>query len=62
MSCRTHHFACDCRERQFAKIEAESRLLKQRFLELKHASRGTILNKDGDPLYALIPIRLLNDQ
>jgi len=41
------------------KLEAQNQLWQQRFRELKHASRGTILNEDGDPLYALIPLRYL---
>ncbi len=44
------------------KLEAQNQLWQQRFLELKHASRGTIINEEGDPLYALIPLHLLNDQ
>lgn len=44
------------------KLEAQNQAWQKLFMELKHASRGTVLNEDGDPLYALIPIRLLNDQ
>lgn len=43
------------------KLEAQNQAWQQRFVELKHASRGTVLNEDGDPMYALIPLRLLND-
>ena len=47
---------------QLASVEAENKIWRQRFRELKYASLGTILNEEGDPLYALIPLRLLNDQ
>jgi len=69
MSCVTHHFACDCREQHFfkqahqmAEREAENQKLRLKLIELRQSSRGTILNEDGDPLYALIPLHLLNDQ
>jgi len=50
---------CELREVYLNALEVEKNALKQRLRELKHASRGTILNEDGDPLYALIPLRYL---
>ncbi len=59
--CISHHHACDCREQYFKKLEGDYMLALQRFTRLRLSSKGTVLNEDGDPLYALIPIRLLND-
>lgn len=58
-TCVTHHHGCDCREQHFSKIEEENRRLLKRLMELRHSIKGTILNEDGDPLYALIPLRYL---
>lgn len=60
--CITHHHACDCRERHFAKIDEQNRELKQRLIDLRQSSRGKIVNEYGDPMYALIPLSVLNDQ
>lgn len=60
--CISHHHACDCRERHFAKMEIEYRALQLRWIELRQSSKGTILNEDGDPMYALVPLHVLNDQ
>lgn len=43
-------------------LEMDKRKLFQRLLEIRNSSRGTIINEDGDPMYALIPLRVLNDQ
>ena len=60
--CITHHHACDCRERQFAHMAEENQRWRRRWMELRQSSRGTIINEDGDPLYVLIPLSVLNDQ
>lgn len=62
VKCVTHHHACDCRERQFAQMAEENQRWRRRWMELRQSSRGTILNEDGDPLYVLIPLSVLNDQ
>lgn len=60
--CTDHHYACQCREHHFAKVMVENQELVWKLMEIRQSSKGTILNEDGDPLYALIPLRVLNDQ
>ena len=59
--CINHHRACDCREQYFKKLEGDYMLALQRFTQLRLSSKGTVLNEDGDHLYALIPLTVLND-
>lgn len=53
---------CVCREHHFAKMVVENQELMLKLMEIRQSSKGTILNEDGDPMYALVPLHVLNDQ
>jgi len=60
LNCVTHHLACQCREALFAERESEYQRMTQWIVDLKQSSKGTILDLEGNPRYALIPLEVLH--